>query len=107
MAVGICREAGYEEREAERVGELVRKEGLRSEDEETVVLEDVACLVFLEDRFEAFEREKGYEEEKVVDILRKSLRKMSARGRELAVTEVVGGLEERSRGLVGKAMEGL
>lgn len=48
---------------------LIRKEDLKS-NEETQVLEDVACLVFLDDQFEEFE--KGVEEEKMLGILRKT-----------------------------------
>ncbi|KAB8079140.1 hypothetical protein BDV29DRAFT_152007 [Aspergillus leporis] len=100
LAEAICLEAGYEAEEAGRVAALVRKEGLKS-DEETQVLEDVACLVFLDDQFEEFER--GYEEEKVVGILRKTWGKMSDRGRELALGI---DMSERARGLVLKALEG-
>ncbi|KAF7585130.1 hypothetical protein BBP40_012273, partial [Aspergillus hancockii] len=85
---------------AGRVGALVRKEGLKS-DSETQVLEDVACLVFLDDQFEEFER--GVEEEKVLGILRKTWGKMSERGRELAL-EIE--MSDRARGLVGRALEG-
>ena len=97
-------ESGYSQADAERVAALVRKEGLKQEDAETQVLEDVACLVFLDDQFEEFE--KGYEEEKVIEILRKTIRKMSADGTALALN-VVGGLSERARGLVQKALEGM
>ncbi|KAF9895450.1 hypothetical protein FE257_000357 [Aspergillus nanangensis] len=104
LVMEMCTRAGYGTEEAERVGALVRKEGLRAaddDDDEVQVLEDVACLVFLDDQFEEFER--GYDEEKVVGILRKTWAKMSARGRELAL-----GIEmsDRARGLVGKALEG-
>lgn len=102
IAQQICLESGYSERDAERVAALVRKEGLKQEDGETQVLEDVACLVFLDDQFEEFER--GVEEEKVVEILRKTIVKMSPDGRALAL-EVVGGLSERARGLVQRALE--
>lgn len=51
--------------------------------EETQVLEDVACLVFLEDQFDAFEKE--HDEGKVVDIVRKTWGKMSEPGRQLAL----------------------
>lgn len=72
------------EAEAERVAALVRKEDLKR-DEETQVLEDVACLVFLDGGLEEFER--GFEggEDKMVSILRKTWGKMSDRGRELAL----------------------
>jgi hypothetical protein len=82
------------------VAALVRKEDLRK-DEETQVLEDVACLVFLDDQFEEFER--GHDEEKILGILRKTWGKMSERGHELAL-----GIEmsERARELVEKALSG-
>ncbi|RHZ68515.1 DUF4202 domain-containing protein [Aspergillus thermomutatus] len=100
LAERICLEAGFSEGEAGRVAALVRKEDLRR-DEETQVLEDVACLVFLDDQFEEFER--GHDEEKILGILRKTWGKMSERGHELAL-----GIEmsERTRGLVEKALSG-
>ncbi|KAE8384173.1 hypothetical protein ETB97_011538 [Aspergillus alliaceus] len=100
IAEGMCLEAGYSVEEAGRVAALVRKEGLKS-DAEAQVLEDVACLVFLDDQFEEFE--KGYEEEKVLGILRKTWAKMSGEGRELALKIE---MSERARALVGKALEG-
>ena len=60
---------------------LLRKQGLKS-DPETQTLEDVACLVFLESYFWDFSR--LHDEEKIVGILRKTWRKMSARGQEIA-----------------------
>ncbi|OAA52068.1 glutamyl-tRNA synthetase [Metarhizium rileyi] len=50
-----------------RVAALVRKEAL-STDAETQVLEDVACLVFLDDRFDDFEARPDMDEEKMVGI---------------------------------------
>ncbi|OJD34695.1 glutamyl-trna synthetase [Diplodia corticola] len=106
LARGMCAEAGYGEAEAERVAALVRKDGLLAgkgggADPETQVLEDVACLVFLDDQFEEFER--GYDEEKVVAILRKTWGKMSERGHELALQIPMG---ERPLELVKKALGG-
>ncbi|RMZ70644.1 glutamyl-trna synthetase [Pyrenophora seminiperda CCB06] len=100
LVEAICLEAGYSKDDAETVGKLIRKEGLR-ENEETMVLEDVACLVFLDDQFEAFEKE--HDEEKIVGILRKSWGKMTERGRELA-REVR--MDGRGRELMAKALEG-
>ncbi|KAF1817428.1 hypothetical protein P152DRAFT_463582 [Eremomyces bilateralis CBS 781.70] len=81
----LCVEAGYGEADAERVAALIRKEDLKS-DADTQLLEDVACLVFLEDKFEEFKN--GYDKEggddKVVDILRKTWAKMSVEGRTVA-----------------------
>lgn len=78
----ICIESEYDEAFAERVASLVRKEDLKR-DEETQVLEDVACLVFLDDQFEAFEKE--HDEDKIVGILRKTWGKMTGRGHDLAL----------------------
>ncbi|RAL01043.1 DUF4202 domain-containing protein [Aspergillus ibericus CBS 121593] len=100
IAVQVCLESGIGAAEAERVGALIRKEGLRGgEDAEAQVLEDVACLVFLDDQLEGFEG--AWEEEKVVGILRKTWGKMSERGRELALGMEMGG---RARELVGLAL---
>lgn len=64
------------------------------------MLEDVACLVFLDDQFEDFE--KGYDEEKIVTILRKTWGKMSEKGHELALQIK---MSEKAKGLVAKALE--
>lgn len=87
------------------IAALIRKEGLSSsgEDAEAQILEDVACLVFLDDQLEGFERESGVEEEKLVGILRKTWGKMSGKGREIALGMELG---ERARVLVGKALAG-
>lgn len=96
----ICTEAGYSDGDAARVAALIRKEDLKA-DEETQVLEDVACLVFLDDQFEAFEKE--HDEEKILGILRKTWGKMTERGHELALGM---GLSGRAGELVGKAIAG-
>lgn len=96
----ICIESGIDEATAARVGALIRKEGLKS-DEETMVLEDVACLVFLDDQFEVFSRE--HDEAKILGILRKTWGKMSERGRELALEMQ---MEGRCKELVEKALAG-
>jgi hypothetical protein len=96
----ICLDAGYTADVADRVGALIRKEDLKS-DEETQVLEDVACLVFLDDQFEAFERE--HDEDKIVRILRKTWGKMSERGHEMAL-EIR--MEGKAREVMDKALAG-
>ncbi|KAJ9193487.1 hypothetical protein DTO166G4_3228 [Paecilomyces variotii] len=98
LAEKICLESGYSETEAARVAALVRKEDLK-QDQETQALEDVACLVFLDDQFEEFE--KGYDEEKIISILRKTWGKMSERGHELALKIQ---MSDRAKELVGKAL---
>ena len=75
-------QAGYDKAACDRVAALVRKEGIKR-DPESQMLEDVACLVFLENH--AVEFADGREEEQVIDILKKTLRKMSDRGRKAAL----------------------
>lgn len=100
MASQICLDCGYSEDDANRVAHLIRKEDLK-EDEETQTLEDVACLVFLDDQFEEFERQ--HDEDKIVRILQKTWGKMSEKGHELALQIP---MSERCKDLVGKALAG-
>ena len=88
--------------EAERVAALVRKENLASDDE-TQVLEDVACLVFLDDYFDDFEKKSEMDEDKMVGILRKTWGKMSEEGRKRALEMQ---LSERATVLIQKALDG-
>lgn len=101
LAQQMCADAGYTKAESERVAALVRKEGLRQEEEEeTQTLEDVACLVFLDDQFEAFEQELN-DEDKMIGILKKTWAKMSDKGRGMALQIT---MSDRCRGLVEKAL---
>jgi hypothetical protein len=88
--------AGYGEDEVARVGALVRKERLKS-DPDAQMLEDVACLVFLAHYLEAFMAKA--DDDKLADILAKTWRKMSERGRAhalaLALPPKVPGLLQR------------
>jgi Domain of unknown function (DUF4202) len=78
----IMATCGYDDERIARAGALVRKEQLRS-DAEAQILEDVACLVFL--RYYALSFAAKHAEEKVLDILVKTQRKMSARARAAAL----------------------
>lgn len=95
----ICRRCEYSAEEAGRVASLVNKENMRT-DEECQVLEDVACLVFLDDKFDEFGRE--HDEDKVVRVLKKTWGKMSDRGRQLAM-EIP--LSEKGKELITSALE--
>ena len=75
----ILREVGYGNDTVARVGALLRKERLKA-DPEVQLLEDVACLVFLRYYLPAFAAR--HDDAKLVDILGKTWRKMSARGHE-------------------------
>jgi hypothetical protein len=81
-AGAILREVGYGEALVARVQSLLRKERLRL-DPEAQLLEDAVCLVFLEHYLLDFGHK--HEESKVVDILRKTWRKMSSCGQQAAL----------------------
>jgi hypothetical protein len=99
LASECLSEAGYSEEAIRTVSRLLRKQGLKR-DPEVQALEDVVCLVFLEHYFDDFARD--HEEEKLVDILRKTWSKMSERGRS-AVSEL--GVSENARRLLSRALE--
>jgi hypothetical protein len=78
----ILVEAGYGDETVARVQSLLRKENLKT-DPHCQLLEDVICLVFLEFYFRDFADE--HDEEKLVNILRRTWRKMSDRGHQAAL----------------------
>ncbi len=80
---GLMAETGYSMEEAERVGALVRKDKLK-QDAETQALEDVVCLVFLSHY--ALDFAGKHSEDKVIDILVKTWRKMSDEGHAAALS---------------------
>jgi hypothetical protein len=79
----ILAACGYGEDEIARVQALVRKERIK-QDPEAQALEDVICVVFLEDYFADFAPK--HDEDKVLDILRKTWAKMSPVGHKAALT---------------------
>jgi hypothetical protein len=105
LAASMLRESGYDEATAARVRSLVRKEALKA-DPDAQALEDVVDLVFLESYLDGFVAAHGsYDEAKFADILAKTARKMSARGREAALTLI--DLPPALAPLVRKAIAGL
>jgi hypothetical protein len=75
----LLREAGYDEATVARVEEAVGKRH-RESSAETQLVEDVTDLVFIEHYMLAFATKKAdYPEEKWLDIVRKTWRKMSPR----------------------------
>lgn len=82
-AGAILADVGYDAPTIARVQALIRKEKLKS-DAETQLLEDVICLVFLESYFAEFSAK--HDAAKVIDIVRKTWRKMSPRGHEAALS---------------------
>ena len=97
-AAEILRQVGYDDAAIARVRSLLRKEKLNS-DPQMQRLEDVACLVFLENYFADFAPK--HDEEKVIVILRRTWKKMSERGRAAALELP---LTPEARRLVEKAL---
>jgi hypothetical protein len=82
----ILRDVGYDEQVIARVQQIVRKERLQH-DPDVQVHEDALCLVFLQTQLTEVAEQLG--EDKTIDVLRKTARKMSPAGlaavRELAL----------------------
>lgn len=94
----ILRDVGYDDATIVRVQSLVRKQGIKT-DPQMQLLEDVICLVFLENYFADFAAE--LDEEKTVRILRRTWAKMSQRGHAAALALK---LPERERKLIERAL---
>ena len=92
--------AGYDGHGVKRVQALVRKEKLK-QDPEAQVLEDVSCLVFLENYLAGFARK--HDEATLLRILRKTWAKMSPKGHEAALELE---LPKPLRAIVEKALAG-
>ncbi len=90
---GLMADAGYSEEDCDRVGVLLRKEGIKR-DAEVQQLEDVICFTFLKWYFAPFAAK--HPAEKVLDIVAKTARKMSpeARARVLREFELPDPLEK-------------
>jgi len=97
----ILLSCSFAQADVDRVMSLIQKQGLKEGDKEAQTLEDVACLVFLDDQFEEF-KEK-HDEDKIIGILRKTWGKMSERGRQEALDMQ---MEDDCRRLVEKALAG-
>jgi len=94
----ILKEVGYDDKLIESVTFLLLKKQLKK-NELTQTLEDVICLVFLEFYFEKFSEK--YSEEKMIDILRKTWKKMSSKGQKAAMELQ---LSDHSQDLISKAL---
>jgi hypothetical protein len=101
LAGEFMRANGYDDQAIAHVGALIRKEQLKK-DPESQALENVAAVVFLEHYFEDFlTKYDGYDDDKIVDILGKTLCKMSPRGHAAALALP---LPHRARALVAAAV---
>lgn len=93
---------GYAPADIEQVAKLVRKEQLKK-DKESQALENAVDVVFLEHYFDEFHGKYAhYDDAKLIDIIGKTLRKMSPKGHQAALAL---DLPERTRKLVLAAVE--
>ena len=95
-AAEILDQAGYEATEIDRVGSILQKRRLKS-DSEVQLFEDVVTLVFLETQLDETVEQLG---DKALDVLTKTLRKMSPSG--IATIPEVPGIDEE---LFAEALE--
>lgn len=80
--MAVC---AYSAEACEQVETILSKRQLRN-DADTQLLEDVACLVFLEQYFaEFYEQNQDYSEEQWLRIVRRTWDKMSERGQQQAL----------------------
>ncbi len=99
IAEKILRECGYEDDTIGQVKSLLLKKELFT-NAETQLIEDVVCLVFIQYYLDEFTAK--HDDEKVVDILRKTLRKMSRAGKEAVDTLQ---LSAKTNSLIKRAVE--
>ena len=95
----ILADVGYDAEEIDRVGSIIRKQGLGS-DPEVQTHEDALCLVFLQTQIDET-LAKLDDDEHRIDVLRKTAAKMSPEALEIA-----GGLDysESTAALLGRAL---
>jgi hypothetical protein len=85
----LLAEAGYGEQDIARLKKAVGKRALKV-NPDTQLLEDVIDLVFIEHYMLAFAgKHPEYDEEKWLDIIRKTWKKMSERGQQFALSGAI------------------
>lgn len=99
-AAAILAAVGYSQSFIDRVGSLIRKERFKV-DPEAQTLEDVACLVFIEMDYVDFS--SRHDRQKVIEIIKKTWRKMSDRGHAAAL-ELAASLPPAPRELIEAAL---
>lgn len=97
IAEGILKDCGYDANTIEIVKFLLLKRELQ-QNPDTQLLEDVICLVFIEYYLEDFAAQ--HEEEKVIDIIRKTMKKMTPRAIQYTAELP---MSERVKELIGEA----
>ena len=98
----ILRDQEYDAETIERVRALLQKRNLRA-DTDVQTLEDAAALVFLVHHLDDFLERDDIAEEKAIDIIRKTWKKMTERGHEAASALA---LSDESTALLEKALAG-
>lgn len=98
VAGSVLSSAGFAPDVVARVQSIVKKERLRS-DADVQALEDALCLVFVETQFGALTDQLG--EDHMVEVVVKTLRKMSSAGRSAALGLP---LDEDALRIVGRAL---
>ena len=96
----ILRVAEYDDDTIERVRTLLQKRNLRT-DADVQTLEDAAALVFLIHHLDDFLQRDDIGEEKAINIIRKTWKKMTERGHEAASALA---LSEKSAALLERAL---
>jgi hypothetical protein len=85
-AAALLEQAGYDEADLERLKLAVGKKSLKS-NPDTQLLEDVTALVFIEHYMLEFAgKHPEYSEEKWIDIIKKTWRKMTENAHEFALS---------------------
>jgi hypothetical protein len=84
-AAGLMSQSGYAEEELERVRKAIGKKALKI-NKDTQLVEDIAGLVFIEHYMLEFAgQHPEYSEEKWIDIIQKTWKKMSAAAHDFAL----------------------
>ena len=85
----LMAQAGYGAADIERAKQMVGKKGIKS-NSDTQLLEDVVDLVFIEHYMLAFAgKHPDYSEEKWIDIVQKTWKKMSESGQQFALSGAI------------------
>lgn len=98
QASAVLQEVGYDDATVEAVRQINMKLGLQT-NPDSATMEDALCLSFLEHELADFAAK--HPDDKVIDIVRKTWRKMTERGHAVALTLPLTG---RARELVSRAL---
>ena len=98
LTADILEQVGFDDQFTDRVKAIILKK-LIKKNEESQTIEDIICLVFLDYYFEEFATK--HNEEKIIDILKKTWIKMSDKGHEAALKLT---FSEKSLALVKEAI---